>query len=117
PQTARMDAHSLNREGPVRLCYAGSVLHTLPKSLLASRCPIQVGAELYGETSAHADIEVICLMLETLAVAGISGVRLDLGHVGIYRALVESAGLDAELEQALFDALQRKAMPELAQLA
>ena len=29
-QTARIDAHSLNREGPVRLCYAGSVLHTRP---------------------------------------------------------------------------------------
>jgi ATP phosphoribosyltransferase regulatory subunit len=117
PQTARMDAHSLNREGPVRLCYAGSVLHTRPKSLLASRCPIQVGAELYGEASVNADIEVICLMLETLSLAGVQGVRLDLGHVGIYRALVKAAELDDELEHALFDALQRKAVPELEALA
>ncbi len=117
PQTARMDAHSLNRAGPVRLCYAGSVLHTRPKSLLASRCPIQVGAELYGEASVAADIEIICLMLETLLLAGVQGVRLDLGHVGIYRALVQAAGLEAAQEQALFDILQRKAMPELAVLA
>lgn len=117
PQTARMDAHSLNREGPVRLCYAGSVLHTRPQSLLASRCPIQVGAELYGEASVQADIEIIGLMLETLALAGIRGVRLDLGHVGIYRELVKAAGLDEGQEQALFDVLQRKAMPELQVLA
>lgn len=113
PQTARMDAHSLNREGPVRLCYAGSVLHTKPKSLLASRSPIQLGAELYGDASLSSDIEVISLMLETLKCAGISGVTLDLGHVGIYRALIELAQLDAESEQRLFDVLQRKASTEI----
>ena len=30
PQVARIDAHLLNRKGVTRLCYAGSVLHTLP---------------------------------------------------------------------------------------
>ena len=30
PQVARIDAHLLNRQGVTRLCYAGSVLHTLP---------------------------------------------------------------------------------------
>ena len=109
PQTARIDAHSLNREGPVRLCYAGSVLHTKPKSLLASRSPIQLGAELYGDASLSSDIEIICLMLTTLKTTGVTNITLDLGHVGIYRALVEQAGLNDETEQALFDALQRKA--------
>ena len=48
PQVARIDAHLLNREGVVRLCYCDSVLHTLPASHAASREPIQLGAELYG---------------------------------------------------------------------
>lgn len=113
PQTARMDAHSLKREGPARLCYAGSVLHTKPKSLLASRSPIQIGAELYGDASLSSDIEVICLMLTTLKSAGIENITLDLGHVGIYRALVESAGLDEQAEKKLFNALQRKATGEI----
>jgi ATP phosphoribosyltransferase regulatory subunit len=51
PQVARIDAHSLAEEGVTRLCYAGSTLHTRPKSLLASRSPLQVGAELYGDDS------------------------------------------------------------------
>lgn len=113
PQVARIDAHSLRREGPVRLCYAGSVLHTRPKSLMASRSPIQVGAELYGDSSLSADIEIISLMLATLQSAGVGEITLDLGHVGIYRALTESAGLTAANEQRLFDALQRKAGAEI----
>jgi ATP phosphoribosyltransferase regulatory subunit len=114
PQVARIDAHSLRREGPVRLCYAGSVLHTRPQSLLASRSPIQIGAELYGDAGLAADSEVVLLMLETLRVAGLSGITLDLGHVGIYRALVGQARLDAASEAALFDALQRKAPADAA---
>lgn len=113
PQTARIDAHSLNREGPVRLCYAGSVLHTRPKSLLASRSPIQLGAELYGDDSLSSDIEIISLMLETLGASGISNITLDLGHVGIYRALVAASGLEGEPEQRLFDALQRKSAADI----
>jgi ATP phosphoribosyltransferase regulatory subunit len=114
PQVARIDAHSLRREGPVRLCYAGSVLHTRPKSLLASRSPIQIGAELYGDAGLASDREVVLLMLETLRVAGLSGITLDLGHVGIYRALIALADLDGDAEAALFDALQRKAPVDVA---
>ena len=113
PQVARIDAHSLRREGPVRLCYAGSVLHTRPKSLMASRSPIQVGVEFYGDAGLASDSEVVLLMLETLRVAGLGEITLDLGHVGIYRALVAASALDNALEQALFDALQRKARAEI----
>jgi ATP phosphoribosyltransferase regulatory subunit len=37
PQVARIDAHLLNRQGVTRLCYAGSVLHTRPRGLHATR--------------------------------------------------------------------------------
>lgn len=113
PQVARIDAHSLAETNVSRLCYAGSVLHTRPASLLASRSPIKVGAELYGDSSLQADIEVIALMLETLKLAGIEALTLDLGHVGIYRNLLIECGLDGEQERAVFDALQRKSLPDL----
>ena len=114
PQVARIDAHSLAQPGITRLCYAGSTLHTRPKSLLASRSPIQVGAELYGDASLAADIEVVSLMLATLEVAGIAAeITLDLGHVGVYEAVLASAGLSPEQEATVFDALQRKSVPDL----
>lgn len=113
PQVARMDAHTLRREGPSRLCYAGSVLHAKPRALATSRSPIQLGAELYGDASPASDVEVISLMLDTLALAGVPDVHMDLGHVGIYRGLARAAGLSGEAEQQLFDALQRKAVDEV----
>ncbi len=113
PQVARIDAHSLAEEGVTRLCYAGSTLHTRPKSLLASRSPIQVGAELYGDDSLGADVEIVRLMLATLEAAGLTGITLDLGHVGIYEAVLAGAGLRDEQEKTVFDALQRKSVPDL----
>ncbi|WP_339645345.1 ATP phosphoribosyltransferase regulatory subunit [uncultured Porticoccus sp.] len=113
PQTSRMDAHSLRRNGPSRLCYAGTVLYTRPKQALESRSPIQIGVELYGEPGLEADIEVISLMVETLRLAGLGTPQLDLGHVGIYASLLEAAELSADREAELFDLLQRKAVPEL----
>lgn len=115
PQTARMDAHSFRREGANRLCYAGQVVHTVPKGPLATRTPIQVGVELYGERGLAADIEVVSLLLESLTVAGVDNLHLDLGHVGIFRALSQAASLDAGQELALFGLLQQKAVSDIDQ--
>ena len=71
PQVARIDAHLLNRKGIARLCYAGSVLHTLPSGLTRTREPFQIGAELFGHSGLESDLEVQKLMLESLATAGI----------------------------------------------
>ncbi len=117
PQVARIDAHSLPRQSTARYCYCNSVLHTVPANMLAGRTPLQIGAELYGHAGVESDIEVICLMLESLHVAGIdSTITLDLGHVAFYRALVEEANLTADEEARLFELLQGKALTELEQL-
>ncbi len=108
PQVARIDAHLLNREGVVRLCYAGSVLHTQPAGLTRTRELLQIGAELYGHGGLESDLEIQQLMLQSLALLGIKEIHLDLGHVGVFRALASHAGLGKELENDLFTALQGK---------
>lgn len=108
PQAARIDAHLLNRQGVVRLCYAGSVLHTQPAGLTRTRELLQIGAELYGHRGLESDLEIQQLMLQSLALLGIKGVHLDLGHVGVFRALVNHAKLDRNIENELFVALQNK---------
>lgn len=113
PQVARIDAHLLNRQGTTRLCYCDSVLHTMPASISASREPIQIGAELYGHTGHDADVEVIRLMARALDVAGAAPSRIDVGHVGIFRALAEAAGLDVEQLDAALSLLQAKDVPGL----
>lgn len=114
PQVARIDAHQLNQDTPTRLCYIGTVLHTRTDGFAGSRSPLQVGAELYGHAGIESDVEVITLMLETLAMSGVDTPFVDLGHVGIYRELVKQAGLNKEQEAILFDSLQRKANTEIA---
>ncbi|RTZ74477.1 MAG: ATP phosphoribosyltransferase regulatory subunit [Gammaproteobacteria bacterium] len=116
PQVARIDAHQLRHEEPVRLCYMGSVFRTRSDGFSATRSPLQIGAELYGHAGVESDLEILCLMMATLSAAGIDNVFLDLGHVGIFRGLAEEAGLDAGQERALFAALQRKAVPEIRSL-
>lgn len=115
PQAARIDAHLMNRQGVNRLCYAGSVLRALPDGLMRTREPLQIGAELFGHAGIEGDIEIQRLLLETLNACGIDQVVLDLGHVGIFRAIATRA--NAPLEAELFRALQGKDLPELRALA
>jgi len=101
----------------VRLCYADSVLHTKPRGLLTSRVPIRVGAELYGHSGVACDIELICLMHATLRAAEIGDIHIVLGHVGLFRTLVQEANIDSAIdsatEESLFEAMQRKAYSEI----
>jgi len=116
PQVARIDAHQLGREQPTRLCYMGTVLRTHADDLSARRSLMQIGAELYGDSSTQSDSEVVGLMLAMLNIIQVPDIYLDLGHVGIFRGLVEQAGLSSEMEALLFDALQRKAAPEISDM-
>jgi len=108
PQVARIDAHLLAANTVNRLCYAGSVLHTQSDGFHRSREPIQIGAELYGEPGAEADLEILTLMLQGLSACGVNSVQLDIGHVGVYRALAKEAKLSGDIEHQLFGALQAK---------
>jgi len=117
PQVARMASHHIHTgTAPTRLCYLGSVLQARGAKIEKSRSPIQVGVELYGSQHIKSDVEIIRLMLETLAIAGLQEVHLDLGHVAIFRDLAKNAGLGVEQEADLFEVLQRKAADELDEL-
>jgi len=116
PQAARIDAHPLRRDAPTRLCYMGSVLRTRNDGFGGSRSPLQVGAELFGHAGIESDTEILELVLETLSLLEIPDVHIDLGHVGIFRGLAGDAGLTAVQENDLFEALQRKAVPEIEEM-
>ncbi|MFO1399093.1 MAG: ATP phosphoribosyltransferase regulatory subunit [Burkholderiales bacterium] len=119
PQVARIDAHLLNEAGVTRLCYAGSVLRTATSTPGDTRQVVQIGAELYGHPDIAADGEIMRLHLSALACARVHGLHLDLGHVGIYRALARAAGLDGSGEKddaELFVALRDKDTPAVHEL-
>ncbi len=116
PQVARIDAHLLNCEGITRLCYANSVLHTVPSSLTQTREPFQVGAELYGHIGVESDLEIQQLMLKCLSVTGLDRVHLDLGHVTVFRSIIKNANISLEMEAELFAVLQAKDLSTLREI-
>lgn len=113
PQVARMDAHSMRSEGTARFCYSAEIVRTQLDNLLGSRSPIQLGAELFGQNGVDSDLEILCLMLDSLLLAGAENLCLDLGHVGIYRALLTDSNLPEDAEHQLFGILQQKRLDEL----
>ena len=117
PQVARIDAHLLNRKGVTRLCYCGSVLHTRPASPGATREPIQIGAEMYGSAEVEADLEIQKLLCDALRLGKLEDLRLDLGHVAVFRAIAQAAKVGTALEGELFEALQKKDLPGLRTLS
>ena len=116
PQVARIDAHLLNREGVTRLCYCGSVLHTLPAGLTSTREPLQIGAEIYGHAGIDSDLEIQRLLAQALKLCRLPDVRLDIGHVAVFRALAQRSGISPGLEADLFAGLQAKDVSALQAL-
>jgi len=113
PQVARIDAHLLNRRGVTRLCYAGSVLHTRPRGLDATREPLQIGAEIYGHAGIESDLEIQRLLAKALAVCGVADPRLDIGHVAVFRAICRHGRVAAELESEIYEGLAAKDLSAL----
>jgi len=114
PQIARIDSKRSKSERVDRYCYINAILQTKADDFYASRSPIQAGAELYGFNGIDADIEVINLMIESLALMRLKGITLSLGNTSIFNALCDSANLKAKDASNLRDIFRRKSIPDLS---
>jgi ATP phosphoribosyltransferase regulatory subunit len=113
PQVARIDAHYLADSEVNRLCYAGPVVRTRPRTPGGAREELQLGGELFGIADLSADCEVIDTMLNLFDVVGAKDVTLSIGHVGIYRELVKLAKLDEQGKQQILATLQQFSIPDM----
>jgi ATP phosphoribosyltransferase regulatory subunit len=117
PQVARIDAHLLNRQGVARLSYCGPVVHTRVDRPLASREPLQFGAEIYGHAGLEADLEAVELLSACLRHAGVHRLQLDLADVRVIDAVLAPVQLPADHVRAIHVALAGKDVPGLGELA
>lgn len=113
PQVARIDAHYLTGSEVNRLCYAGPVVRTRPRTPGGAREDLQLGGEVFGIADLSADCEVIDTMLNLFDVVGARDITLSVGHVGIYRELVKLAKLDDQAKQELLATLQQFSIPDI----
>ena len=118
PQVARIDAHLLNEPGVTRLCYAGSVLRTVPAGGAKTREVMQIGAELFGEPGIAGDVEVLGLLLSVArgrrACAGCISTSATSASIARSPTGAGIAGNGEDTE--LFAALRAKDAPAVAEL-
>lgn len=115
-QVARIDASKLLTTGVQRLCYAGSTLLARQPASGTGRCPIKVGAELYGYKGVEADVEIIMLLVQSLVSTHAPAFHVELSHASIFRQLVAPLSLSGEQQAKVFAAVQAKSSSDLEAL-
>lgn len=113
PQIARIDAKR-NSTKIEKYCYINAILQTCSDDFYTSRSPIQTGAELYGDLSISADVELIELMLESLNLLDISPIVLSLSNIALFNALIDAELLSAEQKDQLRQIFKTQSTPDLA---
>ena len=71
--------------------------------------------ELIGAATAEADAEVLALTIDALRSAGLIEFQLNVGHMGLFRALMTGAALPPGVPEAIRAALNRKDSQGLAE--
>ena len=113
-QASRIDAYRIQSNDTVRLCYAGEVVKSKSSKVLRSRTTIQVGAEIFGDSSKNAELESISLMLDSLEVAEVENITLSLGHAGLTASILQPfKKLGIEVFSNIEMALSKKSKSDL----
>ena len=97
PSIARCVAKYYEQETmPIRLSYCGSTfIHRRGYQGKMSEIS-QIGAELMNDGSSDADAEMIALTVECLAKSGLKEFKIDVGHAGLIRGILEEAHFNKE---------------------
>ena len=113
-QASRIDAYRIQSNDTVRLCYGGEVVKSKSSKVLRSRTTIQVGAEIFGDSSKNAELESISLMLDSLEVAEVENITLSLGHAGLTASILQPfKKLGVEVFSNIEMALSKKSKSDL----
>lgn len=108
-------ARSSGLAAPLRLQYGGTLWQAIDPDIARIREFGQLGLELIGVSNARADAELIHLARESVREVGLAP-RVEVGNPGFVRALFELAGVPAERQAALADAIDRKDPSTLREL-
>jgi len=116
-QASRIDAYRMASKDVIRLCYAGDVVKKRTSKVLRSRTTIQVGAEIFGDSSIESDLESINLMIKSLQEVGLKNITLSLGHAGFTDAVMSLfQNLDDSAFSQLEEALIRKSKSDISNI-
>ncbi len=101
PSIARAAAKYFHHETPIRLCYMGNTFINYDKYLGRLKESTQLGAELMGDGSVKADVEMLSLLIKALKEARLSRFQVSIGQVMFFKSLLKEAGIDSETQKRL----------------
>ncbi|MCI8373929.1 MAG: ATP phosphoribosyltransferase regulatory subunit [Lachnospiraceae bacterium] len=101
PSIARAVSKYFHEETPIRLCYMGNTFINYDKYLGRLKESTQLGAELMGDESARADVEMLSLLIKALQEAGLRKFQVSVGQVMFFKSLLKEAGIDSTTEENL----------------
>ncbi|MDD5082983.1 MAG: ATP phosphoribosyltransferase regulatory subunit, partial [Dehalococcoidales bacterium] len=99
---ARLYVDSMSTKELARLFYVANVF-IFEETGRKNRERWQCGAELIGQSSAIADVELITLAAEVLKKLGLRDVELRISHAGLIKALLAKLGLSLPDQTRVFD--------------
>ncbi len=110
PSIARAASKYFLKKGDetLRLCYEGNV-YTNNESLRGRlKESTQLGAELIGKTGAEGDAEMVSLAIDCMLSAGFDDFKIALGHIGIFKGLMEACGFSKYETEEIADFINNK---------
>ena len=106
---ARMTATKLKgHELPIRLYYAQRIYRQQPELRGRSSEIMQMGIELVGLSSFESDIEILTAGMEALSSCCVDDFRIELGHIGIYKLLMEDLNATSEQKETIHSLIASK---------
>lgn len=98
-----------NRVMPLHLCYDQVVYRTSRTLDGISHEMHQMGVEVIGAEGVKSDLEILKMACDIFHTINLEeDYRLEIGHVGIFKALVDGLGIDEEERTDLFTAVEEK---------
>ena len=101
---------------PVRLYYSQKVFRSVSGDHGHKGEFLQVGAELIGSDGLQADVDILSAAFEALKNAGATGFRVEIGHAEIYKALIETLGVDDMTAETIRRLIENKSFAALGDI-
>ena len=114
---ARLCATRLqNEKDPLRLCYSQTAFRSEPTMRGRLDEVSQCGAELIGAKGQKADLEMLFTAQRCLAACGAGDFTLEIGHIGVFRALINELSAPESRKEEIRQLIESKSYAALGEL-
>ena len=94
---------------PLKLCYVGNTFVNVSKYYQGKlKESTAVGAELIGDDSIDADLEIISMVIDCMKNAGLEEFQVEIGNVLFFKGLLKEAGIDGDEAEMLVRLIEQK---------